>query len=196
MISEVLEISTTIVAAIGGIGFIFWGLSGYIGKLWADKYLETIRRDNERELQQVRSELKLLRDTQLRYSGKQFELYQTLYLSLLELRDSADILWSKPTNIQFDRFSIQLTRTKQEVEKSYLFLEKSHYEKLVEILKNIDEYKNGTEFNLKGITGEIPTFEEADFNNSINHCKKYHEKYSDLVEEIRESIRVQLRGKI
>jgi hypothetical protein len=42
---EVLEIALTVIASLGGGGVIVFGLSGYLGKLWAERALEKQRQD-------------------------------------------------------------------------------------------------------------------------------------------------------
>jgi len=44
-LSEVLEIAASIIASLGGGGAIVFGLSGYLGKIWADRGLERQRHE-------------------------------------------------------------------------------------------------------------------------------------------------------
>jgi hypothetical protein len=53
---DVLKVCVTVIGSVGGGGAIVFGLSGYLGKLWADRALESQRRQNARALEQQRQE--------------------------------------------------------------------------------------------------------------------------------------------
>jgi hypothetical protein len=42
---EILEVALTVIASLGGGGVIVFGLSGYLGKRWADRALEKERHE-------------------------------------------------------------------------------------------------------------------------------------------------------
>ena len=41
----------------GGIGLIFWKFSSYFGKLWADKHIESIKKEHQKEIATFKAEL-------------------------------------------------------------------------------------------------------------------------------------------
>jgi hypothetical protein len=54
---EVIQIATTILIALGGAGAIILSLSGYLGRIWAERLMGRERHAHERDLEALRSEL-------------------------------------------------------------------------------------------------------------------------------------------
>ena len=99
VITEIIEIITWIFITVGGAGVVIWKFSTYFGDKWAEKHLESIKKDYQKEIEHYKTHLEMLKDTSLRYSGQQFELYNKLWHSLYDLKLTADILWDKPDDI-------------------------------------------------------------------------------------------------
>lgn len=54
---DIFALFGKIVASVGGAGLIIIGLSSWIGKIWADKLMETQRKQNQKEIEKFKSEL-------------------------------------------------------------------------------------------------------------------------------------------
>jgi len=193
---EIVQIAFTLFLTSGIVGTIFWALSSYIGKIWADRYIESVKAGHQKEIEAFKKDLDLMRESSSRYSSKQFELYTSLYHALYDLKDKADVLWDNANEKNLKTFSLQLKKTKKEVEKSYLFLEIAHYEKFMDIFRHLEEYKIGKESLLKLIDRDEATLQ---INDEImlwigaNAIQK--DEYNRLVDEIRKDFRQQLRGR-
>jgi hypothetical protein len=62
MMAEVFETAAAVLAAIGGAGAIILGLSAWLGKVWADRLMQSARAQHERALEVLRTDLR--RDTE------------------------------------------------------------------------------------------------------------------------------------
>lgn len=54
---DIFALFGKIVVSVGGAGLIIIGLSSWIGKIWADKLMETQRKQNQKEIEKFKSEL-------------------------------------------------------------------------------------------------------------------------------------------
>ena len=194
--TEIFQNIAGIIVSVGGAGAIIWALSSHLGKMWAEKHLESIKAKYQKEIEDYKTHLELLKDTSLRYSGQQFELYNKLWHSLLKLKLTADLLWDKAEDANLRNFSKQLKETVDEVEKSYLFIEESHYKNLKGLLDQFSEYQIGKIKVIqlyKSRKGELP-YDEAVFYDLINNNRENKQKYENLINEIRMELKRQIRG--
>ena len=60
-LSSVIEIAAAILASLGGAGLIIVSCASWLGKVWANRILESDRRKYSEELERVRSELEASR---------------------------------------------------------------------------------------------------------------------------------------
>jgi len=93
--NEIFQIVSGVTISVGGAGAIIWKLSSYLGEIWAKKHLESIKKEYQKEIEAYKTQLDMLKETFLRYSGQQFELYNNLWHSLYALRSTADVLWEE-----------------------------------------------------------------------------------------------------
>ena len=129
-ITEITIIVIGILTSLGGGGAIVLGLSNYFAQLLTKRYEEKIRAKFQNEINDYQSQLDIIKQTTIRYSDKQFELYSKLWASLYDLKLLANNLWQEPTPLSLERFSKQLKSTKIEIEKASLFIEETHYKEL------------------------------------------------------------------
>jgi len=193
---EFFETLNLVFLTLGGAGALFWALSSYIGGIWAERYKRSVEHEYNLEMESFKKDLDLIKESSSRYSGKQFDLYTSLYHSLCDLKEKGDLLWEGATIVRLKNFTLQLKKTKNEVEKSYLFLETAHYEKFMEIFRHFSEYRIGKESILKiKIDDENFIRNGHEFQNWIEHNRIQREEYNRLVDEIRKDLRDQLRGR-
>ncbi len=57
MLTEVLGVAGAILASVGSAGAIVWGLSGYLGKVWAGRLMAKEQAAHERDLAELRNRL-------------------------------------------------------------------------------------------------------------------------------------------
>lgn len=189
---DIVKIVLGIIASIGGAGAIINGLSSYFGKMWADKYLEKIKMEYQKEIEHYRNQLEILRESSLRYSSRQFELYSTFWHSLYELKIRADALWEEANQSNLTSFTKQLKLTIDQIEKSALFIEDIHYKELKLILKQFSNYQIGKSKLIR--YREINTsIYEIDSLIEANGQNK--EQYEKLIETIKKELKLQIKGK-
>jgi hypothetical protein len=140
---EITKIVLGMLAALGGGGAIVLGLSTYFAQFLAKRYEEKIKAKFQNEINEYQSQLDIIKQTTIRYSDKQFEHYSKLWASLYDLKIFADDLWQQATPIRLEKFSKQLKLTKNEIEKSSLFIEDTHYKELTETIRHFSEYQIG-----------------------------------------------------
>ncbi|WP_457644720.1 hypothetical protein [Persephonella sp.] len=181
---EVFQVVAGIFVSLGGAGFIFWKLSSYLGNIWASKYFEKIKAVYQKELEEYKNELSILRENQQRFYSKQFELYSELWMSLSNLKLIGDILEIAPTKENLDGFLKEIVKTMLVIEKTSLFIEDEHYEKLQKLLNMLKEYRKYQLSNLS---------DEGKINKS--DVKRIKKEYEKLIYEIRDNLRKQLKLK-
>lgn len=84
-----------------------------------------------------------LKESKNRYNSKQFEQYNELWSSLIDLKLSADNLWNSATAKNLKDFSTNLNKANVSIEKSSLLIENEDYKELIEIIKQFEEYEEG-----------------------------------------------------
>ncbi len=89
--------------------------------------LEEMRNQNSKELELLRTQLNVIQTKLTRYDEQQTEAYNVLWASLVELKLAADELWKEASPSNLIKFSRQLERTNNEVEKKSLYLEDDQY---------------------------------------------------------------------
>ncbi|MCW9059920.1 MAG: hypothetical protein OQL11_13715 [Gammaproteobacteria bacterium] len=97
--TDVFLVSGAILASAGGAAAIIFGLSSWLGKVWANRILEQDKLRYTSELEKIKN--KLQAESQQRqlmfslYFEGQFKLYNDLWMSLSELQDGVESLWSE-----------------------------------------------------------------------------------------------------
>lgn len=84
---EIIKIIFTAIASVGGAGLIIVGISKYLGELFAKKYEQKLIAKFQNEINDYQTKLDILKQTTLRYSDKQFEIYSTLVVEPPKLKD-------------------------------------------------------------------------------------------------------------
>ncbi len=187
-----LQIVLTAIASIGGAGTIFWKLSAHIGNMWAKTYLEKIKKEYQKEIENYKAQLAIIKATYIRYSNRQFELYNKLWESLCELKFSADNLWEEANEENLLDFSKRLSRTIRDVEKSYLFIEEEHYKELIKLLEEFGNYEFGKAklIKLKNYRNEI---DRNKIIKLINDNKNKKQRYNELIDIVKKDLKKQLK---
>lgn len=77
---DILSIALTIIASLGGGGAIVFGLSTWLGKLWADRLMQRERQKHDIELEHLRSELKSSTNQQLATMQTQLDIAKAAHV--------------------------------------------------------------------------------------------------------------------
>lgn len=218
---EAAQIFVTGIISIGGAGAIIVAFSSYIGKMWANQYLESIKKENQKEIEGYKSELdtqaknnlesikkehqkeiegyrsqlEMFKEISLRYSSQQFELYNKLWHSLYELKLAAHSVWEEASPSNLEKFSKQLNITNSEVEKSYLFIESGHYGDLIDLLDRFNNYQFGKKRLVEIYNiGNVSAINPNEIEFWINKNRNLKLDYEQLILNIRKDLKKQIRG--
>ena len=126
----------------------------------------------------------------MRYLGKQFDFYTQLWRSLCDLESIADVLWEKVKGENLEQFVSNLKKTKKEVKESRLFIEDSHYKRLLELFNKFENYQIG---KTKLLNIQLPV-KKREISFLVLKNSKNRDDYKKLMEEVSESLKKQLRG--
>ncbi len=140
-----------------------------------------------------------IKDTKNRYNSKQFELYYELWSSLIDLKISANELWSSATGKKLKDFSTKLYNAKISIEKSSLLIEDEHYKELMVIIQKFEDFEVGKK---KLISFRNTTIKNIDeflqhnnyIDNIINHNREAKIQYDDLLNKLKEQFKSTIRG--
>lgn len=114
---DIFALFGKVVASLGGAGLIIIGLSSWIGKIWADKLMETQRKQNQKEIEKFKSELhkelELLKakNEKMNYMTKtqfdaEFRMYQELSEACIETFISVNSVFPIKDKIETEQFII------------------------------------------------------------------------------------------
>jgi len=95
--TQILEITAAVVVALGSGGAIVFGLSGWLGRVWAERLMERERSKHASALEELRSELRHDSEAELNRLRSELEIYREKHLKghsdkVLIYRLSADII--------------------------------------------------------------------------------------------------------
>jgi len=121
-----------------------------------------VKHEYDLKLKQYESDLKVRTETELAklnshltmeleiaklkigpYSEKQFELYNELWVNLIDLKYSMLELWGQASEDKYTEFSRNVDETTIRLEKSALVVEEQHYTDLINILNEFSRYQFG-----------------------------------------------------
>ncbi|WP_291096699.1 MULTISPECIES: hypothetical protein [unclassified Empedobacter] len=208
--TDYLKLIAALVTSIGGTTVIVIALSKWFGdfisKRLLDNYnnkhsseLEKIKNKYQKELESSKSELDKSKSLFLRYSEKQFVLYNDLWKVLLYTKQQADSLWEKTTSEKIPSFIEQIQLTKNAIDDNMLLIEKAHYNKLSELIEQFEKFKIAT-FLLRDLKNKSSNeIEEMGITQdetleTITNNIDWKKKYDNLIMEIGINFRQQIKG--
>ncbi|MGD9555194.1 MAG: hypothetical protein AB7D96_10220 [Arcobacteraceae bacterium] len=139
-----------------------------------------------------------IKDTKNRYNSKQFELYNDLWSSLIDLKISADELWESATGRKLKDFSTKLHNAKISIEKSSLLIENNHYDELMKIIKKFEDFEIGKKklINLrnKTITDIDQILRNSYIEGIIEQNREVKTNYDGLLDTLKIQFKSTIRG--
>lgn len=207
---DYLNLIGALLSAIGGAAVVIIALAKWFGNFLSQKLLDGYkhRHENEleaikgkysKELESTKSELEKAKASFLRYSEKQFELYNDLWKVLLYTKNQADSLWENATPEKIPSFSEQIKLTKDAVSDNMLLIEEEHYTQLAILVSEFEGFQFGkaTLAELRDLTtDEIAqkNIIKADVLKTIEANRQVKQRYDDLIMKIGKSFRDQIKG--
>jgi hypothetical protein len=114
-----------------------------------EKYKSDLSSSNSVEIEQFKArigtEYDIIKASLLRYSEKQFELYNDLWASLCDLEVCVTNLWEKANLSNLRKLSQQIHDTRLKVRKSALLIEDRHFKELNYVLSEFEGFRFGKE---------------------------------------------------
>ena len=164
-----------------------------------EQELEELKSKYARELESTKSELEKTKLQFVRYSEKQFELYNDLWKTLQITKQQADMLWLKADPMQIPSFGEQIRLTRKAIDDNLLLIEEDHYNKLIKLIGQFEQFQFG-KLRLVDIRSQLneetfnPTISKEEAETTINNNKTTKDNYDALIMEIGKSFRDQIKG--
>lgn len=205
---EYFKLITALVASIGGASVIIVVLAKWFGDFLSHRLLDSYNNRHEKELEELKgkyaneleetkSELEKAKLQFVRYSEKQFELYNDLWKVLLYTKQQADMLWQRVDPSQIPAFSEQIRLTRRAIDDNLLLIEDEHYNKLIQLIGQFEQFQFGKQKLIdirtqmeSGDDIQLITRDEA--QSTIRKNKKTKDKYDELIMDIGKSFRNQI----
>lgn len=207
---DYIEILGAVFVSLGGSTVIILGLSKWFGDIFAQKLilgfknkhekdLEDLKSGYQKELESTKVELDKAKSQFLRYTEKQFELYNDLWKVLLYTKNQADSLWETANPDQIPSFSEQIKLSKDAIDDNMLLIEESHYDKLIVLIKQFEQFQFG-KIKLIDLRGQTPEqiielrLTKEQIKQTIGLNKTIKDNYDSLIMEIGKTFREQIKG--
>lgn len=207
---EYVKLVTAFIVSIGGSSVVIFALSKWFGNFLSTRLLDSYNNKHEKELEVIKTkyaselentknELEKAKSMFLRYSEKQFELYNDLWKVLLYTKRQADLLWQKADPNQIPSFSEQIRLTRNAISDNLLLIEEEHYEKLIQLIEQFEQFQFGKlklidiRIQIEGGEQVQQIISKADAQNTINKNRRTKEKYDKLIMDIGKSFRAIVR---
>lgn len=208
---EYVKLVIAFIVSIGGSSVVIFALSKWFGNFLSTRLLDSYNNKHEKELEVIKTkyaselentknELEKAKSMFLRYSEKQFELYNDLWKVLLYTKRQADLLWQKADPNQIPSFSEQIRLTRNAISDNLLLIEEEHYEKLIQLIEQFEQFQFGKlklidiRIQIEGGEQVQQIISKADAQNTINKNRRTKEKYDKLIMDIGKSFREQIKG--
>jgi len=204
-----LKFIGALLTSIGGATVVIIGLAKLFGDFFSKQLLDSYKFKHENDLEQIKSKyLRELEETKLalekvksmflRYSEKQFELYNDLWRVLLYTKNQADALWEKATLEKIPSFSEQLKLTRDAINDNMLLIEEEHYTQLDQLVSEFERFQFGKIrlIELRDLSSEEIVnrgVTENDIKLAIKENKVLKDQYDELILKIGRSFRDQIK---
>lgn len=114
-----------------------------------EQFKSNLASDNAQELEKfktsIRTEYEVIKSSLLRYSERQFDIYNELWGSLCDVERRVDGLWERATEPSLRELAKQLYEARAKVRKSALLIENRHYKELNQILDEFENFRFGNQ---------------------------------------------------
>lgn len=209
-IIEYVKLATAFIVSIGGSSVVVIALAKWFGDFMSHRLLDSYNNKHENELEalkskyaneleETKSELEKTKLQFVRYSEKQFELYNDLWKVLLYTKQQADMLWQKADPSQIPAFSEQIRQTRRAIDDNLLLIEEEHYNKLIQLIEQFEQFQFG-KLRLVEVRSQFDNGEDrieiskTEIQRTIKKNEKTKDKYDTLIMDIGKSFRKQIKG--
>lgn len=166
--------------------------------------VESVKNEYKKEFDLIKNKNDLyfseLKNNKDRYNSKQFEIYNNLWTSLVELKFSADTLWNTANQRNLKDFSTKVSLAKKSIEISSLLLENNDYENLISLIKSFNDFQFGKGLLLEKIQNKTTLdfknslVDDTEISNTIENNRQMKENYDALIIKLKEKFKEQIKG--
>lgn len=186
------KIVATTIASMGGAVAIILTLSGWLGKVWANRIFEEDRKKHSVEIERLKSDLAIQQTRFLKHADHEFSIYNECWTLLCDLKISGDELWLNADDERLLQFADQLRATRKAVLKSALVIEDMHYVPLTRLIEEFSEYRVGKQ-NLLSLrrdkSGDNPYGYALMEHSIVEDNRQRKEAYDGLILQIQRSFK-------
>ena len=208
-IIEYVKLATAFIVSIGGSSVVVVALAKWFGDFMSHRLLDSYNNKHENELEalkskyaneleETKSELEKAKSQFVRYSEKQFELYNDLWKVLLYTKQQADMLWQKADPSQIPAFSEQIRQTRRAIDDNLLLIEEEHYNKLIQLIEQFEQFQFGklklVEIRSQFDNGDEVVISKTETQKTIRNNRRTKDRYDALIMDIGKSFRKQIKG--
>ncbi|MBR5493700.1 MAG: hypothetical protein IKV77_11350 [Alistipes sp.] len=206
---EYVKLATAFIVSIGGSSVVVVALAKWFGDFMSHRLLDSYNNKHENELEalkskyaneleETKSELEKAKFQFVRYSEKQFELYNDLWKVLLYTKQQADMLWQKADPSQIPAFSEQIRQTRRAIDDNLLLIEEEHYNKLIQLIEQFEQFQFGklklVEIRSQFDNGDEVVISKTETQKTIRNNRRTKDRYDALIMDIGKSFRKQIKG--
>lgn len=172
---EIFAIGAAIIVSLGGAGAIILGISKWLGDFIAtrlinkykfkhDRELEGIKSKYTHELELIKSELDKSKQKFLKYSDKQFDLYNSLWKVLWAIKKKTDDLWEHADPQKLPSFAKYLDSAKEALYVNILIIDEEHFKKLLSLIEQFEQFEFGkkTLIQLRNVKKSSNPYDDRD----------------------------------
>lgn len=120
-------------------------------------------------------------------------------MSLCDLKETSRELWESAEINKLKKFAQQLRVTKSVVEKSAILIEDEHYNQLINLISQFENYELGKQKltnvrnrNINDLRGK--GVDEYQINNLIEENRDHKVSFEQLLDSIQTSFKTQMKG--
>lgn len=195
------------IGLVGGIGVVVTGLSGWLGKVWADRImqkeiaehkneLEKIKKMYTKEIEKYKIDLEISKSKLHRYNKFQFRIYNNLWKELYKMKSLSDDLWANANNQNLLKFTSQLNKVKEKIHMNALLIEENNYKKLISIIDKFNNYKIGkgklVDLKNETRTDNLNTIDNQEIEDLVSNNKYIYDNFRDLLKKIYKNMKEQI----
>lgn len=111
--NDFAQIALYLMGSIGGAGFIILGLSNWLGKIWAQRIMDTERAKHEKDLEKLRAEILIKNEQYLKGFHDKLVIYREVVNLIADVLADFDVAHEKKTPLDEARLDMMNRRRMQ-----------------------------------------------------------------------------------
>lgn len=164
--------------------------------------VESVKLEHNKQFDEIQKKNDLffseIKNSKERFNSKQFELYNQLWSSLIDLKISADDLWQSANIVKLKDLSQKVFDAKISIDKSSLLIEDVHYQQLLNLIKKFESFQFGkktlVDLRTKPRQNNNQDFDESQIAGVISNNRVVKNSYDNLIESLKSEFKRQIRG--